>query len=66
VRRRSSGEIQADIKGTGGVHFPAGYYGLGQPEAYGQEFSGMWLAVFLAIALIYMLLASQFESFIHL
>ena len=30
-----------------------------------QEFSGLGLAVFLAIALIYTLLASQFESFIY-
>jgi HAE1 family hydrophobic/amphiphilic exporter-1 len=34
-------------------------------EAACEEFAGMGLAVFLAIALIYMVLASQFESFIH-
>src|SRR5205085_12498511 len=30
-----------------------------------EEFSGMLMAVLLAVALIYLLLASQFESFVH-
>ena len=65
---RSTGEIQADItKALAGVQMPAGYYwdwGTNQKRA-AEEFSGMWVSVFLAIALIYMLLASQFESFAH-
>jgi len=65
---RSSGEIQSDMQRImADVHLPSGYYwdwGTNQ-KRQADEFGGMWLAVFLAIALIYMLLASQFESFIH-
>jgi len=65
---RSAGEIQKDVeKALANLQLPTGYYwdwGLNQKRQV-DEFSGMWLAVFLAIALIYMLLASQFESLIH-
>lgn len=65
---RSAGEIQADVaKKMEGISLPAGYrwdWGSRQKQR-GEEFAGMGLAVFLAIALIYMLLATQFESFIH-
>jgi HAE1 family hydrophobic/amphiphilic exporter-1 len=65
---RSAGEIQADIqKAISGLQMPAGYYwdwGTNQKRR-AEEFGGLGLAVFLAIALIYMLLASQFESFVH-
>src|SRR5205085_6426987 len=46
---------------------PPGYYwdwGTTQKQR-AEQFSGMFLAVVLAIGLIYMLLASQFESFVH-
>ena len=65
---RSTSAIQADIeKAIADVQMPAGYYwdwGTSQ-KRQAEEFGGMALAVFLAIALIYMLLASQFESLIH-
>jgi HAE1 family hydrophobic/amphiphilic exporter-1 len=65
---RSAGDIQNDIEQRmKQVQLPAGYrwdWGSNQKRR-GQEFAGMGLAVFLAIALIYMLLASQFESFVH-
>jgi len=65
---RSTGEIQGDIqKALANMHFPTGYYwdwGTDQKRR-AEEFSGMVLAIFLAIGLIYMLLASQFESFVH-
>lgn len=65
---RSEGEIQKDIQtALKDLHMPSGYYwdwGTDQKRR-ADEFSGMNLAVFLAIGLIYMLLASQFESFIH-
>jgi HAE1 family hydrophobic/amphiphilic exporter-1 len=65
---RSAGEIQADIqKAMSGVHLPAGYYwdwGTDQKRR-AEEFSGLGLAVVLAVCLIYMLLASQFESFVY-
>ncbi|MES2461961.1 MAG: efflux RND transporter permease subunit [Armatimonadota bacterium] len=65
---RSAAEIQADIQQRmEKVELPSGYrwdWGSNQKRR-GQEFAGMGLAVFLAIALIYMLLASQFESFVH-
>ncbi len=65
---RSAGDVQNDIEAKmKGFELPQGYrwdWGSNQKRR-GQEFAGMGLAVFLAIALIYMLLASQFESFIH-
>lgn len=65
---RSDGEIQAEIrKALAGLDLPAGYYwdwGSAQ-KRQAEEFSGLSLAVWLAIGLIYMLLASQFESFVH-
>lgn len=65
---RSEGEIQADIgKALADLKLPSGYYwdwGSAQKRR-ADEFSGMGLAVVLAVCLIYMLLASQFESFVH-
>jgi len=65
---RSSGAVQQDIqRALTGFRLPPGYYwtwGLDQQRT-AQEFGGLGLAVILAISLIYMLLASQFESFIH-
>ncbi len=65
---RSIGEVQADVqKVLTDMKLPTGYYwdwGVDQ-QRRDEEFGGMWLAVFLAIAIIYMLLASQFESLIH-
>jgi HAE1 family hydrophobic/amphiphilic exporter-1 len=65
---RPLGDVQKDIQvALEGMPFPEGYYwdwGVNQKRQQ-DEFSGMWLAVVLAIGLIYMLLASQFESFIH-
>ncbi len=65
---RSPGDIQRDVqKILDHTKLPAGYYwdwGLNQRQN-ADEFAGMGLAVFMAIALIYMLLASQFESFMH-
>jgi HAE1 family hydrophobic/amphiphilic exporter-1 len=65
---RSEGEIQADLQRImAEVKLPTGFYwdwGTNQKRR-AEEFGGMGLAVALAIALIYMLLASQFESFIH-
>ncbi|MHB9134272.1 MAG: efflux RND transporter permease subunit [Armatimonadota bacterium] len=65
---RSENEVQDEIKDKlKDMDFPAGYYwdwGANQKRR-GEEFGGMKLAVILAIGLIYMLLASQFESLIH-
>lgn len=65
---RADSEIQADIdKAMAGIQMPKGMYwdyGLNQKRR-GEEFAGLGLAIFMAIALIYMLLASQFESFIY-
>ncbi len=61
-------EVQAEITAAlDKVQLPEGYhwsFGVQQMERQ-QEYSGLGLAVALAIALIYMLLASQFESFIY-
>ena len=65
---RASGEVQADIEtALADFHLPTGYHrewGTRQ-QRRAEEFSGLGLAIFLAIGLIYMLLASQFESFVH-
>jgi HAE1 family hydrophobic/amphiphilic exporter-1 len=65
---RSEGDVQADIeKSLTGLKLPVGYtwdWGSSQKRR-ADEFAGMGLAVALAVCLIYMLLASQFESFIH-
>ncbi len=68
VQDRPESEVQADIQAAlSNLKLPQGYYwqfGTQQQDA-AKEFSGLGLAVFLAIALIYMLLATQFESFIY-
>jgi HAE1 family hydrophobic/amphiphilic exporter-1 len=65
---RSSGDIQKDITAAlADLKLPTGYYwdwGVNQKRQQ-EEFGGLGVAVGLAIALIYMLLASQFESFVH-
>ena len=65
---RSAGEIQKDVEAKlRDFQLPTGYrwdWGTNQKRR-GQEFAGMGMAIFLAIALIYMILASQFESFVH-
>ncbi len=65
---RSEGELQANIqKALGGLKLPEGYYWDwgSRLRNRAEEASGLWLAIGLAIALIYILLASQFESFVH-
>jgi HAE1 family hydrophobic/amphiphilic exporter-1 len=65
---RPQSQILADLqKVMSSYHFPPGYYwdfGLNQRQQK-DEFAGLALAVIMAIALIYMLLASQFESFLY-
>jgi HAE1 family hydrophobic/amphiphilic exporter-1 len=65
---RPQSEILADLnKMMSAYKFPPGYYwSFGRSQRQQQEeFSGLGLAVVMAIALIYMLLASQFESFVY-
>lgn len=67
IQDRAESEVQADVeKALKSVDFPDGtYYKLGQQQLRrGEEYAGLNVAVFLAIALIYMLLATQFESFL--
>jgi hydrophobic/amphiphilic exporter-1 (mainly G- bacteria), HAE1 family len=68
VQERPDSEVQADIQSTlDKMDFPSGMtwqFGLAQ-QRNKDEFSGLGSAIFLAVALIYMLLASQFESFIY-
>jgi HAE1 family hydrophobic/amphiphilic exporter-1 len=65
---RSPGEIQNDMQAImEKVHLPTGFYwdwGTDQKRR-GEEFAGLAVSIALAIALIYMLLASQFESFVY-
>jgi HAE1 family hydrophobic/amphiphilic exporter-1 len=65
---RAESEVQADVEARlKGLQLPEGTYwafGLNQQRRQ-EEFGGLGVAILLAIALIYMLLASQFESFIY-
>ncbi len=64
---RPQSEVMADItKALDKVHFPAGsYWSFSADQLRAQkDFAGLGVSVFLAIALIYMLLATQFESFV--
>lgn len=68
LAERPESEVQKDIQAAlSKVQLPQGsYWTWGQQQLRrSKEFSGLGVAVFLAIALIYMLLASQFESFIY-
>lgn len=68
LAERSESAVEADVQtAISKIKMPTGYYtqlGFHQAEK-SEEFAGLGVAVFLAIALIYMLLASQFESFIY-
>lgn len=64
----SESQVQAEVgKAMDGMQLPEGvHWDFGdRQKRRAQEFSGLGMAVFLAIALIYTLLASQFESFIY-
>lgn len=68
IQDRAESDVQADVeKAVSKVAFPQGtYWSLGvQQLRKAEEYSGLGVAVFLAIALIYMLLATQFESFTY-
>lgn len=65
---RSQSDVMADMtKALNKVHFPEGSYWTFSPEQLQaqKDFAGLGVSVFLAIALIYMLLATQFESFVY-
>jgi HAE1 family hydrophobic/amphiphilic exporter-1 len=65
---RSESEVQADISAAlSKVEMGSGmYWSFGDQQLRRQrEFSGLGFSVLLAIALIYMLLATQFESFVY-
>ncbi len=67
IANRPENEVQADvIAAMNKIQMPEGsYWTLGvQQQQAAKEFSGLGVSVFLAIALIYMLLATQFESFV--
>ncbi|MGI9862785.1 efflux RND transporter permease subunit [Moorella naiadis] len=65
---RSLGEVMKDIRrGVAGINLPAGYsieY-TGQNQMMNESFAQLGLALLLAIALVYMIMAAQFESLLH-
>ena len=68
IQDRSESEIEADVTAAlGAVALPEGtHWELSFRQQQGkEEFANLGLAVALAILLIYMLLASQFESFVY-
>lgn len=68
LQDRTEGEVQKDaIAALKKVELPQGvYWSMGQQQIQKErDYAGLGMAVFLAILLIYMLLAAQFESFIY-
>ena len=68
VAGRPQSEVQTETTTLlNKTQFPTGtYWALGiNQQRQAQEFSGLGVSVLLAIALIYMLLAAQFESFVY-
>ena len=64
---RPQSEVMDDMtKALDKVHFPTGSYWTFSPDQLKaqEDYAGLGVSVFLAIALIYMLLATQFESFV--
>ena len=65
---RTQSDVMADITtAMNQVKFPTGSYwqfSADQLQAQ-QDYAGLGVSVFLAVALIYMLLATQFESFVY-
>jgi len=64
---RAQSDVMKDVKkALDKVHFPPGsYWSFSADELQAEkDAGGLGLSVFLAVALIYMLLATQFESFI--
>jgi HAE1 family hydrophobic/amphiphilic exporter-1 len=59
--------MDAVTREVGGIHLPAGYVTAfgGQSKIYGEMVSGFVIAFILSIIFMYMVLAAQFESFIH-
>ncbi len=65
---RSLGEVTADIeKAAATLELPAGYDVVhgGDAEELKDMFNNMFQALFLAVVFIYLILASQFASFVH-
>jgi len=65
---RPAGDIRLEVdRALEELDLPEGYYldWGASVKQQAEEFQGMTVAVLLAVALIYMLLASQFESLIH-
>jgi hydrophobic/amphiphilic exporter-1 (mainly G- bacteria), HAE1 family len=65
---RSLGEISADIeKAAAALALPSGYDVVsgGDAEELKDMFANMFQALFLAVVFIYLILASQFGSFVH-
>jgi HAE1 family hydrophobic/amphiphilic exporter-1 len=68
VLGRPLGSVSADIaKSLEGMNLPEGYTldFTGQYEEMTDAFSGLGLALALAVLLVYMVMAAQFESFLH-
>jgi hydrophobic/amphiphilic exporter-1 (mainly G- bacteria), HAE1 family len=61
------GEAMTDIRKIAARVVPAGYSSdfSGMGEVMGESFADMAFALLLAIIIVYMILASQFESFLH-
>ncbi len=68
VTGRPQSDVEADLtKLMNATHLPTGMYWTfgSQQQLQQREFGDLTVAVFLAIALIYMLLATQFESLVY-
>ncbi|MBI5203435.1 MAG: efflux RND transporter permease subunit, partial [Nitrospirae bacterium] len=67
LEKKPLGEAKAELDSIAGKILPPGYSGIykGMADVMGESFQYLLFAIMLGVILAYMVLASQFESFIH-
>ncbi|MBF0464942.1 MAG: efflux RND transporter permease subunit [Nitrospirae bacterium] len=67
LEKKPLGEAMGDLRGIAEGILPQGYSGIfkGMGDTMGESFYYLTFAIFLGIFMAYMILAAQFESFIH-
>jgi HAE1 family hydrophobic/amphiphilic exporter-1 len=65
--RKALGEVIAEVEGLAKKYIPSGYsYGfVGRAEVFRESFQYLIIALIQAIIIVYMVLAMQFNSFLH-
>ncbi len=67
LEKKPLGQAKAELDSIAGKILPPGYSGIykGMADVMGESFQYLLFAIMLGVILAYMVLASQFESFIH-